>query len=873
MSRCSKLLTRPAKALALLLLALLGGGIHDSLAAGCSQASTPGPAAPPDWATYCWLDFSSYSDAMALSPGGQPFTFTLPDGSTLAFTAMATGPAGGVFNAVAAPSFVGAAMGNTAFLGIKGKPVLYMAQKKTNISITFSQISLTPPPGAPPATVYSFVAADAEETNVNETLVFTTNGAPWTILAQLPAPGSTGLYPTVTNTGTTFTEQGLGTGAAGVGAYVVSSLSPSQVKAAMTTLNGRQGAMFAVRYASVTLNKSLTNGRTNPNDQFTYNITGAYSATALASSTTSGTGNGPFTAASQLITSAQSLTVQETMAPGSVNTLNAYTPSLTCINAATHSSTAMPTNVAATSYVFRTINLGDAISCLFTNAKRAISILPEPDSGTAVSAVPSTPIANVTANDTVNGAPATLGPTGNATIAKSGTWPSAITLNTTTGAVLFSGALPPGTYSFLYQLCDRNTPPNCATTTDTLKVTGSVIALPVEGTAIAGIPSTPIPNIVATDTSNHAPATLGLKGNSVVSAAGIWPAGLTLNPQTGAVSTSATLPAGTYVQDYQLCDRSTPPNCATSTATVIVKALIGGTLLISKVPNKTQAEIGDSVQYHLQVRNTGSAPVTYVRVTDTLPAGFKYILGTTLIGTEPAQPKKASDPAGSPGPILTWTLGVIAPAAIVDIYYQVRLGVGADKGTGINRAQAQGVDATSPVASAQVLVTPGTAFDTNACVVGKVYVDCNGNRMQDPGEPGIPGVRVYFEDGTNLISDENGNYSFCGLRPITHVLKVDPTTLPAGSRLVVLSSRNAGDGKSLFIDLRDGELHRADFAEGSCTDKVMEDVRRRHNKEDILAPLAPAGREHIGIDFESADGAPKKARSATVPSGNGDGQP
>jgi hypothetical protein len=166
-----------------------------------------------------------------------------------------------------------------------------------------------------------------------------------------------------------------------------------------------------------------------------------------------------------------------------------------------------------------------------------------------------------------------------------------------------------------------------------------------------------------------------------------------------------------------------------------------------------------------------------------------------------------------------------------------------------------GLGISSAVASARVQISGG-AFDTSACVVGKIYVDCNGNRVQDAGEPGIPGVRLYFEDGTNLTSDENGNYSICGQRPITHVLKVDPTTLPAGSRLVTVSSRNAGDGDSLFVDLRDGELHRADFAEGSCTNKVMDDVHQRAHHGAILAPLPPMGREHVGVDFESPSSSP-----------------
>ena len=483
--------------------------------------------------------------------------------------------------------------------------------------------------------------------------------------------------------------------------------------------------------------------------------------------------------------------------------------------------------------------------------------------GTGVSGIASTPLGNVAAGDSVNGAVATLGPAGNATVAASGTWPTGIALNTTSGAVTITAGVPPGTYSIAYQLCDRDTPPDCATATDSVKVTGSALPISTTGSAIAGIPSTPIPNVATGATVDGAQATLGPAGNATVATVGAWPAGITLNPATGAVSTTAALAPGTYPVRYQLCNRLTPPNCAAATDTITVKALVGGVLLIDKTASAMQAQIGDSVQYRLHVRNTGTATVTDVSLTDTLPLGFKLIAGTVQIGIEPALPKKSANPQGAPGPVLKFFLGNIAPAEILDIYYEIRLGVGANQGSGINRAQATGVGAQSPVASAQVLVSGG-AFDTSACVVGKIFVDCNGNRVQDAGEPGIPGVRLYFEDGTNLTSDENGNYSLCGLRPITHVLKVDATTLPAGSRLVVLSNRNAGDGNSLFVDLRDGELHRADFAEGSCTNKVMEDVKRRQHTP-VLAPMPPAGKEHLGVDFESKASGTTPGDEATRP--------
>jgi uncharacterized repeat protein (TIGR01451 family) len=477
------------------------------------------------------------------------------------------------------------------------------------------------------------------------------------------------------------------------------------------------------------------------------------------------------------------------------------------------------------------------------------NIVPAAYKGSAAAGTASTPIASVAVSDTVNGVAAVLGTGGNATVSQVGTWPTGFALSAT-GAVTVTAAVAPGTYSLSYQLCDKNSPANCATALLTIKVSATILPATASGTAVAGTAATPIANVAANGTVDGQAATLGAGGNATVAESGTWPTGVVLNTATGAVTMSAVVLPGTYSLSFQLCDKSAPPNCATATDTLVVQNTTGGSLVIDKSASKSQAEVGDSVQYRIHVRNPGAAPVIAVKLNDTLPLGFQLISGSVLMGVNGATPTQSPNPQGAPGPQLVWSLGNIAKAEIVEIDYRVRVAAGAERGTGINKAQAVGDGVTSSIATAQVQVSGG-AFDTSACVVGKVYVDCNGNRVQDAGEPGIPGVRLYFEDGTNLTSDENGNYSICGQRPITHVLKVDSTTLPAGSRMVVVSSRNAGDGDSLFVDLRDGELHRADFAEGSCTDKVMEDVKRRRLHGPLLSPLPAAGREHMGVDFES----------------------
>jgi hypothetical protein len=149
-------------------------------------------------------------------------------------------------------------------------------------------------------------------------------------------------------------------------------------------------------------------------------------------------------------------------------------------------------------------------------------------------------------------------------------------------------------------------------------------------------------------------------------------------------------------------------------------------------------------------------------------------------------------------------------------------------------------------AQAKVKVSGGV-LGKAACMAGKIFVDCgadgvgygNGNGIQDRGEPGIPGVRLYLEDGTYVISDSEGKYSLCGLSPRTHVLKVDQTTLPPGSRLGTTANRNAGDPGSLFLDLKKGQLGQADFRDMSCNASVFEEIKRRRD----AAP--PGGGEDV----------------------------
>lgn len=333
-------------------------------AATCAPATSPG-SAPSSWQTYCWLDLADYNDTTARSASGQDFTITLSDSSTLNFNLKTTSSAATGATAQSAPSWTGAAVGNSSFLGIPGSPILYMDNSGSTVTFTFSGISVSPPPGVATVTSYAFVVADAESTDNAEFLEYTTNGGAWEVLDAVP-PTSGSQMPPITGAGTgTFREDGGGqTGS--VGAYIVGTDTPTTVTATMNGA-GLQGIMFAVRFASITLSKTIGGARITANDQFDFGIESTSSGTSFASGTTTGTGLGPFPAVVLSTASGIPITLAESMAAGSDSDITQYQSVLTCTNTTSGSSTVMPTGVITTSYDFGALQFGDVVTCDFVN--------------------------------------------------------------------------------------------------------------------------------------------------------------------------------------------------------------------------------------------------------------------------------------------------------------------------------------------------------------------------------------------------------------------------------------------------------------------------------------------------------------------------
>lgn len=88
-------------------------------------------------------------------------------------------------------------------------------------------------------------------------------------------------------------------------------------------------------------------------------------------------------------------------------------------------------------------------------------------------------------------------------------------------------------------------------------------------------------------------------------------------------------------------------------------------------------------------------------------------------------------------------------------------------------------------------------------IFGFVYDDQNGNLRRDAGEPGIAGIPLILEDGSKIISDEDGKYHFKLVPVGPHLLRGDFKKVPADFGIPVSLKRN--------ISLSGGQKLRIDF--------------------------------------------------------------
>jgi large repetitive protein len=258
---------------------------------------------------------------------------------------------------------------------------------------------------------------------------------------------------------------------------------------------------------------------------------------------------------------------------------------------------------------------------------------------------------------------------------------------------------------------------------------------------------------------------------------------------------------------------------------------------VTKVAGAREAKVGDMVRYAVTVENTGARHLVNGHAVDVPPAGFTYVEGSLRVSGADTQVRVSGQ---SP---LRFE-GIDVPVGqSATLTYLMRVGAGVRQGAQVNQVRVYSEQGTpiSNVATAEVTVTGDPLLD-DSLIFGTVFNDRNGDGWQDNDEPGIPGVRIASVDGLLIETDPFGRYHLAGVpggaweRGRNFILKVDPSTLPAGTEFTT--------DNPLLRRITPGVPVRFDWGV-KLPEQVIEDGMRQDELDRDEVSFAPASGERV----------------------------
>ncbi|MCC6171477.1 MAG: DUF11 domain-containing protein, partial [Gammaproteobacteria bacterium] len=252
-------------------------------------------------------------------------------------------------------------------------------------------------------------------------------------------------------------------------------------------------------------------------------------------------------------------------------------------------------------------------------------------------------------------------------------------------------------------------------------------------------------------------------------------------------------PTGAQPTTYYLSLELAPgdPDVVNNHVPMDPPGLQGGAIRLSKRADRPSVSVGGIVAYTITLENTTSTVVTALEVRDTPPAGFAYVDGSARLDGVDAS-------AGVRGPRPLVFSGIsLNPGQRRTLRYVLRVGAGVVRGEYPNTASPffLGV-AVGNADTARVQVVADPTFEETT-IVGKVFVDEDGDGWQDEGEKGVAGVRLATVEGLVAETDAFGRYHFAAIdggfmeRGRNFIVKLDPATLPKGARVTTENPRVA----------------------------------------------------------------------------------
>lgn len=214
-------------------------------------------------------------------------------------------------------------------------------------------------------------------------------------------------------------------------------------------------------------------------------------------------------------------------------------------------------------------------------------------------------------------------------------------------------------------------------------------------------------------------------------------------------------------------------------------ALIGPpsrSIAVTQTAAVLETGLGESAPFSVVVRNTGSQRLLGLVVRTEIPDGVRYVPGSAT-GVDSARVSGRT--------VEFFVAGPLQSGASAALHYGLAIvSTGSSSVSSRTYAVSDSEQVRSLDVQTTVRVRRGFAME-NRSVIGKVWVDRNGNGIQDDGEGGVERAEVWTDDGEIATTDSMGRFSYRNLRPGHHAFRLDPASLP--SNYVVAATSGGAD--------------------------------------------------------------------------------
>ncbi len=231
---------------------------------------------------------------------------------------------------------------------------------------------------------------------------------------------------------------------------------------------------------------------------------------------------------------------------------------------------------------------------------------------------------------------------------------------------------------------------------------------------------------------------------------------------------------------------------------------------VEKQVNKTEASVGELLEYTLTVHNDEAFKVDDLTIHDALPLGLKY------------KSSKERVNLSSDGKTLDFTVDSMEANSEVEVKFIASVTAGVHNGKVTNRAWVtQSNVFSSNIATATTSIKE-ELMRSKGIIIGHVY-----DKKQK--SKGIAGVRLYLENGMYVVTDTQGKYHFEGVDTGRHIVQVDKALLPKGYEMATCeeTARRAGKNFSEFVNVGRGALKRVDFCLKRNKEKLAKKVEEK----------------------------------------------